>query len=148
LKHSKKMNKDVQTQIIINNFNSELKKINLFIKKLGKFYNIKEKIISHIQLALEELIVNIISYSYEDQEVHKIQLKAELNQNNLILYLINRGRAFNPIARKNTDIHKNLKERKIGGLGISLTKNVVDNMSYSYQNGYNQVIIIKSLSGG
>ena len=139
------MNQNIQTHIIINDFN-ELKKIKRFIKNLGDTHNIKETIISHIQLALEELIVNIISYSYEDRDIHKIQLKADLNQNRLFLYLTNQGKAFNPITYKNTNIHKSLKERKIGGLGILLAKNLVDDISYTYQNGYNKLTLIKKLN--
>ena len=138
------MNQNAHKQIIINDFN-ELKKVKLFIKSFGEMHNIKEEFIPPVQLALEELIVNIISYSYKDQKTYTIQLKAELNQNKLTLYLTNKGKAFNPITYKNPDIHKNLTEREIGGLGILLAKNLVDDISYAYQDGCNKLTLKKNI---
>ena len=138
------MNQVAYTHILINDFN-ELNKIKTLINELGKNHNINKKIISHIQLALEELIVNIISYAYEDQKTHQIQLKVELIQNKLTLYLIHQGKAFNPINYKSTNTHTNLKERTLGGIGVLLARNLVDDMSYSYQNDTNQLTLIKNL---
>ena len=133
-----------KTHIIINNFN-ELKQVKSFINELGRKHKIEKKIILHIQLALEELIVNIISYSYEDEKIHKIQLTTELYPKKWILHLINQGKIFNPLKYKSTNIQKSLEERKPGGTGILLARNLMDDMSYSYQNGHNQLTLIKNV---
>ncbi len=138
------MNQVAYTRTINNDFD-ELEKIQSFITELGKNHNIGTKNISHIQLALEELIVNIISYAYEDQKTHQIQLKVELSQNKLILCLSNQGKAFNPVTYKSTNTHTNLRERTLGGVGVLLARNLVDDMSYSYQNDTNQLTLIKNL---
>ena len=129
----------------LNNSFSELKNLKSFINKIGLNHNIPTKIISHIQLSLEELIVNVISYSYKDNANHTIELKIQMSSKHLTFRLINDGEPFNPLTFKNEHINTNLKEKKIGGLGILLAKNFMDDMSYTYKSGLNNLTMIKKL---
>ena len=137
------MNK--QYNLTLNNSLSELKNLKNFINRVSLKHNIPKEIISHIQLSLEELIVNIISYNYKDKFNHTIKLKIKFNTKRLIFYLMDEGEPFNPLMFTSQDTHSDLKKKKIGGLGILLAKNFMDHISYSYKSGFNNLTMIKKL---
>lgn len=135
-----------QYSLILNNSLSELKTLKSFINQIGLNHNIPKSIISHIQLSLEELIVNVISYSYDDNTNHRIELKAQFNSKSLTFQIINGGKPFNPLTFKPQSPGTNIRKQHTGGLGILLAKNFMDDISYSYKSGLNNLIIIKNLS--
>ena len=132
------------TYTLINDF-KELNKIKQFISQIGKTHNLQQKIILHIQLAVEELLVNIISYAYKNNTQHKIQLTINLQKETAAFCLVDDGKPFNPMMYKTPNIHKNSDKQTPGNLGILLAKNLMDEMSYSYQKGFNQLTFIKKL---
>ena len=99
-----------------------------------------------IDVAVEELFVNIASYAYGGKEgtatvqvtIHKEPLCAEIT-------LIDSGVQYDPLAKADPDIILAAKERKKGGLGIYMVKNTMDDMKYAYQDGKNVLTLIKSL---
>lgn len=100
-----------------------------------------------IDIAVEELFVNIASYAYDDGNgnavvqvtVHKEPLSAEIT-------FIDNGVQYNPLAKADPDTTLSAKERKKGGLGIFMVKNTMDNVSYEYKDGKNILTIKKNLN--
>lgn len=98
-----------------------------------------------IHLVCEEIVVNIVNYAYPDDA--NGYMIVELNNDGTSLSIIFRdgGIPFNPLDRKSPDISLPLEEREIGGLGIFLTQQMMDTVSYDYCNKENVLSIKKRI---
>ncbi len=94
-------------------------------------------------LAIEELVTNIIKYGYDDTEPHEILVRLSLPEGNLVIQLEDDGHPFNPFDRPTPDIHAPVEERQIGGLGIHFVKNLLDTCEYRRTNDRNVVTLTK-----
>ena len=82
-------------------------------------------------LVLEEMGSNIIRYGYDDDICHEIMLSVEFQDNSAILELRDNGHAFNPLTDAPVPgLDLPLAERKIGGMGIYLTRKMCRNLTY------------------
>ena len=97
-----------------------------------------------IQLATEEIFVNIASYAYAPAK-GQATVRVEVSDDPLevILTFIDNGVPFNPLLKENPDIEANAEERDIGGLGIFMTKNLMDDICYEFKDGKNMLTIVK-----
>ncbi len=104
------------------------------------------KLLMQIDLVVEEVFVNIAHYAYKDT-VGKAWITCELDKENNILTLVfeDEGMQFDPLAKEDPDITASAEEREIGGLGIFLTKKLMDDVSYEYRDGKNILTLAKKL---
>ena len=100
-----------------------------------------------IDVAVEELFVNIASYAY-DQEIGVVLVQVELLKDPLSVEItfIDNGKQYDPLAKPDPDITLSAKQRKKGGLGIYMVKNSMDDMRYEYKEGKNILTIKKNLN--
>ena len=96
-------------------------------------------------LALDELLNNIISHAYRDDDAHAIEVKAELTGRRLALTVADDGIPFNPLLAEDPDTDASIEDRDIGGLGIHLVLGVVDDFTYQRRIDKNVVTLIKEL---
>ncbi|MBB5227250.1 ATP-binding protein [Treponema ruminis] len=101
-------------------------------------------ILNKIDLAIEEIFVNIAHYAY-NPEVGEAWISASFVDNVLTVIFKDKGKEFNPIAKKDPDITLSAEERDIGGLGIFLTKKFMDSVNYEYKDGQNILTIKKKI---
>ena len=101
-------------------------------------------ILNKIDLAVEEIFVNIAHYAY-NPEVGEARISASFSDNILTVIFKDKGKEFNPIAKEDPDITLSAEERNIGGLGIFLTKKFMDSVNYEYTNGENILTIKKKI---
>ena len=100
-----------------------------------------------IDVAVEELFVNIASYAYEQGEgVAVVQVKVLQDPLSVEITFIDNGVQYDPLAKEYPDVTLSAKERKKGGLGIFMVKNTMDNVTYEYTDGKNILTIKKKLS--
>lgn len=101
-----------------------------------------------IDLAAEEIFVNIAHYAYKDklpEEGGSVCLDCSMENDTLTMIFKDTGIPFNPLAKADPDITLSAEERKIGGLGIFLTKKYMDNIDYKYENGANILTMKKTI---
>ena len=99
-----------------------------------------------LQVAMEELFVNIVHYAFPDQNSHTIRLRADANETELKLRLEDDGQPFNPAEAPAPDLDVPLEERTIGGLGVFLARKFADKFEYIRENDHNLVTVTKYLS--
>lgn len=101
---------------------------------------------TQIDLVLEELFVNIVTYAYPES-IGKVQVECKLNvdASQAIITFMDQGIEFNPLARKETDVHDRLERRPVGGLGIYLAKKYTDSIEYERLDDSNVLTIMKNL---
>lgn len=101
---------------------------------------------TQIDLALEELYVNIAQYAYAPGTgTVEIEFEVRGDPRTACITLTDRGRKYNPLEKEDPDINLPLKERSIGGLGIFLVKQDMDDIRYEYRDGKNILTIGKKI---
>jgi sigma-B regulation protein RsbU (phosphoserine phosphatase) len=98
-----------------------------------------------MSIVLDELLNNVISYAYQGEKERDIEVEFELSGRRLVLTIKDSGVPFNPFASKSPDITESIEERAIGGLGIHMVRNMMDDYSYQRQINKNVVTLVKLL---
>jgi len=89
-----------------------------------------------LELALEEMLVNVISYAYEGGS-GLIHVGCGTDQNRFIVLIKDEGKPFNPLEASQPKLDAAMDDRPVGGLGIHLVKTMVDGVSYSREGDSN-----------
>jgi len=105
---------------------------------------LEPKITNKIHLAFEEAAVNIINYAYGD-ESGTITIECDYIKEKKMfrIVLIDEGQAFNPLASENPNINAPVQDRPIGGLGIFMIRQIVDEIFYERIDNKNVFTMIK-----
>lgn len=102
------------------------------------------KAVMQVTISLEEMFVNVAHYAYGDGEgTVKVILNPEDDQ--ISIQLVDEGTPFDPLAKDDPDITLKADQRKIGGLGIFMTKQMMDEVRYSNTDGKNILTMIKKI---
>ena len=119
--------------------------INPIISSLEEI-KVDHKKIYQINLALEEILVNISKYAYPGNEgVIDISFEISDNPKQLRVVIKDKGKDFNPLEKEDPNLDASVEKRKIGGLGIYIVKNMVDDIKYQRLNNENILEFIKNL---
>ncbi len=101
---------------------------------------------TQIDVAVEEIFVNISSYAYEPGEGYTtIRVEVTEDPTTIAISFIDEGTPYDPLAKPDPNLKIPVKERKKGGLGIYMVKKSMDDVSYEYKNGKNELTIKKQL---
>jgi anti-sigma regulatory factor (Ser/Thr protein kinase) len=104
------------------------------------------KLQMQIDVAVEEIFVNIASYAYQPGEGDAtISIDILKDPSRVEITFIDSGIEYNPLEKEDPDVTLSAEERQIGGLGIYMVKKSMDDMIYNYSNGQNILKIIKNL---
>ena len=98
-----------------------------------------------VKLVLEEILMNVISYGGDSS--HKPRITLHLSQQNdlLSMEISDNGIAFDPLTAPPPDLESDLDDRSIGGLGVHLVRELMDNVSYRFKDGRNHLLVTKTL---
>ena len=99
-----------------------------------------------IMIAAEEIFVNIAHYAY-DGKPGEVVIAMEIMQNPLRFRMrfSDRGIPYNPLEHEDPDITLSAEERSIGGLGIYIVRQTMDDLRYEYSDGQNELTFEKKL---
>lgn len=113
-----------------------------FIEETMRSSGFDMKKIMEVQLAAEEACTNIALYAYGERE-GDIHIVARIGDG-LHLTIEDRGTPFDPTKREAPAMKASAEERPVGGLGIYLIKNYVDEVSYEFKDGKNVLRLVKN----
>lgn len=99
-----------------------------------------------IDIAVEEIYVNIAHYAYHP-EVGEATVRCAVGGDPLQVEIqfLDSGTPYNPLAKEDPDTSLSAEERQIGGLGIYMVKKSMDHITYNYEDGKNVLTIKKNL---
>ena len=104
------------------------------------------KVQMEIDIVIDEIFSNIAYYAYTPGSGEAtVQVEIEDSPKRLELVFIDRGIPYNPLENKDPDVTLDIEERKIGGVGIFLVKEMMDEVLYEYVDGQNILKLIKDL---
>ena len=116
--------------------------VSLALDKTMHSYGFSDEEILDTQLAVEEAITNVIVHGYA-KNPGKIQIIFRTSGNHAEILIEDTAPPFNPLLIPEPSITENVEDRKIGGLGIFLIRQVIDEISYRYENGKNILVLVK-----
>ncbi len=97
-----------------------------------------------VNLVLDDLVNNIISYGYKDKNTaHTIDVVFKQMERELMIIIEDDAMPFNPFDREHEGVHLSLDEREIGGLGIHLVKKLMH--TFQYQRKANKNIVVLTI---
>jgi len=135
----------VKFVVTLTNHPEQLGLLHRRLEQFGRAHNLPAKMMFQLNLALEELFTNIVSYGYADQAEHTIQIHLAMEKGSLIVRVEDDGVPFNPDQAQSPDLKCPLEERQIGGLGVHFIKKFMDKMVYERRNGKNILIMKRTI---
>ena len=135
----------MEKSIVLANDISEISRLNMFIEEIAEEFSLAPDVTFNLNLVLEEAVVNIINYAYPKEEHEKIYLSARLHNGSIVLVLTDTGKEFDPTMAPEADITLSADERKIGGLGIFLIRQIMNEVKYERIEGKNILTLEKKL---
>jgi len=132
-------------ELTVPNRLSENSRVKKHFDTFAEDYGIPEKVRLKMNVVFDELLTNIISYAYQDNEEHDIGIKVELSADRLKVSMVDGGLPFNPLGVEKPDTELPLEERQIGGLGIHLVRNMMDKVSYRRRIDKNVITVVEYL---
>ncbi|MGE4280738.1 MAG: SpoIIE family protein phosphatase [Magnetospirillum sp.] len=117
--------------------------VDAFVERLG----LSERIAFNLNLCLDELITNIVSYGYEDSHHHDIHVRFSLDNRRLMTEIIDDGKEYNPFTEAPIpELDLEVDDRPVGGLGVFLVKEFMDRTDYRRDGGKNVVTLEKNVT--
>ena len=124
---------------------SELEALCQHLNKFGQAVGLSEACITDVNICLDELFTNVVSYGFEDNLEHLIQFTMNLDNQVLTLSIEDEGIPFNPLEKKDPEIPDDLIDVRIGGLGIHIVKKLMDDVHYQRKQGKNKLTMKKTI---
>ena len=134
----------VETTLRLRNDFAELSPVAEATTRFLEDHQAGPEVVFAANLAIEELVTNIIKYGYDDEEAHEITVHLEKTDGILHIRICDDGHEFNPFDQPEPDTSLPAEERDIGGLGIHFVRNLLDTCTYSREAGQNIVTITKA----
>lgn len=115
------------------------------VEDLTSEWKLSPELTMNINLVIEEAVSNIIFYAFNDNKKHHIEISLSLNNNQLTIETTDDGVPFNPLEQQDPDITLSAEERPIGGLGIFLITQIMDDLNYNRKNKKNVLTLKKTI---
>lgn len=136
---------NILKELTIKNKVQELEKVTAFVENIGEELNLSQELVSDLHLVMEEMVSNVIFYAYPEDTEADITILAESDGTELTLVLSDKGEEFDPTLKEDVDTNINPAEREIGGLGIFIVKNIMNEVTYQRLEGHNLLTMKKTL---
>ena len=135
----------MKKEIRIKNHLDELERVNRFVEEIGEELGLDMELQMNLNLVMEEMVVNVISYAYPEGMEADIELLAESDDKELTFVLSDRGKEFDPTMNETTDSDMDINpaERDLGGMGIFIVKNIMNEVTYQRLEGKNLLTMKK-----
>ena len=135
----------MRKELIIKNNLQELERVSAFVEGIVEELKLGQDMLCELQLVMEEMVVNVISYAYPEGTVADITLIAESDGTELTFVISDKGKEFDPTQQEDADMSINPAEREIGGMGIFIVKNIMNEVTYQRLEGHNLLTMKKTL---
>lgn len=135
-------------RLALKNDSFELGRLRESFDEFADRHRIPDQARFDLQLCLEELVLNVINYGFDDDEEHEVQVDFEIRDDSRTMTVSIRddGRKFDPLTEvPEPDVEGNLEDRAVGGLGVHFVRQFMDGASYRHAGGKNCLTLTKNL---
>ncbi|MFC1689041.1 SpoIIE family protein phosphatase [Pseudomonadota bacterium] len=131
--------------VVIDSDFQEIGRLNTELVQFARKNNLPDDITRKLNIAIDDLVNNIISYGMEEGVDQSIEINCAYMDNRLLLEVIDTGKPFNPFEQLKADTSSSIEEREMGGLGRLLVKELMDDVDYDRQKNKNIVKLIMNI---
>lgn len=124
---------------------SELERLTEHLDRVKDEWQLKDQFILQLNLALDELFTNIVSYGYDSEPKQLISFTLAYSPDEIEITMCDNGKPFDPTIPDDPDMEVPLDKKEIGGLGIFLARQYTDTLDYRRENDQNIVILTKKI---
>ncbi|MCE2503325.1 MAG: ATP-binding protein [Chlorobi bacterium] len=125
---------------------SELHKVNETLEQLGKKWGLETPVLMSLNLCVEEALTNVIRYAYTEEAKYQINITFEHGPQEVGIIVEDEGKAFNPLEEvMEPDVSAQIENRPIGGLGVFLIRQFMDEVTYQRIGNINQLRMLKRI---
>jgi anti-sigma regulatory factor (Ser/Thr protein kinase) len=114
-----------------------LQVVNVFLEPRA----LSSKLVYAVNLILEEILVNIIKYGYDDEDSHEIEVQIGVEEEEVALTVIDDGKEFNPLTIPGPDRSQSAMDRLEEGLGLQFVRHMRNAMEYRREEDKNILTI-------
>ncbi len=122
---------------------SELKTLRRHLNIWAQVARLSKSCTLEVNLSLDELFTNIVSYGYDDDLEHSVSFTLRMDDDILMISIEDDGRPFDPLKAELPKIPVDPANIKIGGLGIFITRKLMDEICYERNRGRNKLMLRK-----
>lgn len=134
-------------ELVLPNNLAEIERVMREFEAFARDQGVDAATAKSFRVVFDELLNNIISYGYNDDRHHDIEVQITLSGGLLGGRITDDGVPFNPLEIDPPNVTAPLRDRKVGGLGIHLIRNIMDEVSYE-RHANNNVVTFAKLLGG
>lgn len=131
-------------KLSIKNEVSEFKALNASLAQFLAAHEVPSRAAYTVDLAVEELVMNVIRYAFIDDDTHPIDIEIAIEGDQVVLRISDEGRPFDP--RENPELDLDADDRQVGGLGLYLVVDMVDMLKYQRVDEQNRVEVRISMT--
>ena len=124
----------------------EIGRLAAVVEQFSATHNLPDSVAFAFNLSLDEVVTNIISYAFNDVQEHPIEVRLHLAGDVLHAEVSDSGRPFNPMDVPTPDLDAPIDERRIGGLGIHIVREMMDSMEYAREGDRNVLRLRKRVT--
>ena len=135
----------LQRNLTLPNDINTIPQLNEFIDAVCEELEIDMALAMSLNLAMEEAVVNVMDYAYPEGTEGEVDIEAIADEAQLHFTISDSGKPFDPTAKEEVDTTLSAEERPIGGLGIHLIRQLMDNISYERKDGKNILRLSKNI---
>ena len=136
------------TRIEIENSLAGLDRLTKAFTEFAELHSIPAATRRDMCLVLDEIVSNKIRYGYHDKKVHQIVVELQLQEDALKVEIVDDADPFNLLEADAPKTEVPLEERKVGGLGNYLVRQLMDELAYERRDGQNHLVLHKNFSNG
>ena len=141
----KQKNIRMQHSITLTNDLEQVPQLSDFVDMVCMEVGFEPTMVMQMNLAIEEAVVNVMSYAYPVGTVGNVNIEAQADDERLKFTIVDNGIPFDPTAKAEVDITLGVEERPIGGLGIHLVRQLMDSINYERIDGKNVLTLRKKI---
>lgn len=134
-----------ERHLLIHNDIQQIPQLADFVETIAEEKHLDHSLTLSLNLALEEAVTNVIMYAYPEGTDGLVDIEAIIREHSLSFVISDSGKAFDPTAQPDADTSLSAENRQVGGLGIYLVRNIMDNVSYERNSGKNILTMTKNI---
>ena len=135
-----------QVTISFKNQLGEIERLGQVVAEFAQRQHWSSQVLFEVNVSLEEILTNVISYGYEDDKEHEIMLRLSFADGEMRAEIEDEGRPFNPLEAAEPDVTQPIADRKVGGLGIYLVRKFMTTLGYQRREGKNLLTLTKKIA--
>lgn len=123
----------------------DIERLNRMVRQFGELHDVPGRTLYAMNLAIDELVTNVVLYGYDDARGQEIAVQIEGAPGELRATITDGGRQFDPLTVPRPDLDVPLEKRALGGLGIHLVRSLMDRVDYARVDGKNVLTVKKRI---